>query len=75
MLFWSEIIDRQASQGSSWFTGSEDSEVRQYAKGKNTLEGNVTSAIGVAIRSMAVDPKGSRIAVSSEYAFCVIFTV
>lgn len=45
-----------------------DSDVRKYAKGSEDLEGNVTSAVGVPIRSIAVDPKGSRIAVTSEYA-------
>ncbi|KAI0036851.1 hypothetical protein K488DRAFT_75644 [Vararia minispora EC-137] len=50
--------------GDVWFTGSEDGEVRQY-KGE-TFESMVTSVAGVAIRSLAVDPAGKRIAVSSD---------
>ena len=56
-----------AFQRTCWFTGSVDAEVRQYSRGKTELEGLVTSAIGVPIRSIAVDPKGSRVAVASEY--------
>lgn len=41
--------------------------MRQYTQGTTELEGLVTSAIGVPIRSIAVDPKGSRVAVASEY--------
>lgn len=54
-------------QRNCWLSGSVDAEVRQYARGKTELEGLVTSAIGVPIRSIAVDPKGSRVAVASEY--------
>ena len=56
-------------QSDAWFSGSHDSEVRKYALANKEMDGLVTSAAGVAIRSMAVDPKGSRIAVTSE---CVI---
>ena len=51
-----------------WLSGSEDSEVRRYPKGATDLDGLVTSAAGVAIRCVAVDPKGKRLAVASEYA-------
>ncbi|KIP10903.1 hypothetical protein PHLGIDRAFT_492619 [Phlebiopsis gigantea 11061_1 CR5-6] len=61
-----ESVTCVATGTSSWFTGSEDSDVRQYAKGSESLEGNVTSAVGVAIRSISVDPKGSRLAVTSD---------
>lgn len=56
-------------QRDCWLTGSVDAEVRQYEKGKTELAGHVTSAIGVPIRAVAVDPKGSRVAVASE---CVV---
>ncbi|CCM06867.1 uncharacterized protein FIBRA_09175 [Fibroporia radiculosa] len=49
-----------------WFSGSGDSEVRRYAHGKAELDGLVTSATGVPIRSVAVDPQGGRIAVTSD---------
>ncbi|KAH7923714.1 WD40 repeat-like protein [Leucogyrophana mollusca] len=49
-----------------WLSGSEDSEVRRYPTGKNELDGLVTSAVGVAVRSLAVDPRGRRVAVTSD---------
>ncbi|EKM54305.1 uncharacterized protein PHACADRAFT_196736 [Phanerochaete carnosa HHB-10118-sp] len=61
-----EPVTAVVASDDCWFTGSEDSEVRQYAKGKDNLLGNVTSAVGVAIRSLAVDPKGERVAVASD---------
>ncbi|KAA1471682.1 WD40 repeat-like protein [Dentipellis sp. KUC8613] len=48
-----------------WFTGSADSEVRQYARGSREFQALVTSSAGVTIRCIAVDPKGKRVAVSS----------
>ena len=54
-------------QNDAWFSGSHDSEVRKYALANKEMDGLVTSAAGVAIRSMAVDPAGGRIAVTSEY--------
>ncbi|KAL6310466.1 hypothetical protein BKA93DRAFT_814193 [Sparassis latifolia] len=55
-----------AAGRNSWFSGSEDAEVRQYTRGAKDLEGLITSAIGVPIRCVAVDPKGARIAVTSD---------
>ncbi|KAH7914143.1 hypothetical protein BJ138DRAFT_479545 [Hygrophoropsis aurantiaca] len=49
-----------------WLSGSEDSEVRRYQTGKNELDGLVASAAGVAVRSIAVDPRGRRVAVASD---------
>ncbi|TFK53583.1 WD40 repeat-like protein, partial [Heliocybe sulcata] len=49
-----------------WLSGSEDTEVRRYLKDETVMEGLVTSGNGAAIRSLAIDPKGKRVAVSSE---------
>ncbi|PSS37833.1 hypothetical protein PHLCEN_2v301 [Hermanssonia centrifuga] len=46
--------------------GREDADVRKYAKGKPDFEALVTGATGVPIRCVAVDPKGARVAVSSD---------
>ncbi|KAH9946996.1 hypothetical protein B0H21DRAFT_741281 [Amylocystis lapponica] len=61
-----EGVTAVAAGPSFWFSGSDDAEVRQYSHGKAELEGLVTSAIGVSIRSIAVDPKGVRVAVTSD---------
>ncbi|PCH43744.1 hypothetical protein WOLCODRAFT_122518 [Wolfiporia cocos MD-104 SS10] len=61
-----ESVTTLAAGRDCWFSGSEDAEVRRYTHGKPKLEGLVTSAIGVAIRDVAVDPKGARIAVTSD---------
>ncbi|KZT71046.1 hypothetical protein DAEQUDRAFT_750176 [Daedalea quercina L-15889] len=61
-----EGITCLAAGHDSWFSGSHDSEVRKYGHAKYEMDGLVTSAAGVAIRSLAVDPKGSRIAVTSD---------
>lgn len=49
-----------------WLSGSEDSEVRSFKAGENGLEDMITSAIGVSVRCVAIDPKGKRVAVTSE---------
>lgn len=49
-----------------WFSGSEDSEVRRYGKTETDMDSLVTSATGLAIRAVAVDPKANRLAVASE---------
>ncbi|KAI0342000.1 hypothetical protein BDW22DRAFT_1331357 [Trametopsis cervina] len=61
-----EGITCLATGSNSWLSGSEDSEVRQYVSGKPDLEALITSAIGVPIRSIAVDPRSSRVAVASD---------
>jgi chromosome transmission fidelity protein 4 len=43
--------------------------VRRYSKNKPELEGLVTGVAGVSIRSVAADPRGKRVAVTSEYVF------
>jgi chromosome transmission fidelity protein 4 len=53
-------------QDDCWLSGSEDAEVRQYAKDRGEMVGLVTSANAVPIRSVAIDPKGKRVAVASE---------
>lgn len=40
--------------------------VRQYIKHKPELTGHVWDASGVAIRSLAVDSEGKRVAIASE---------
>ncbi|KAI0073865.1 hypothetical protein K474DRAFT_1648846 [Panus rudis PR-1116 ss-1] len=52
-----------------WLSGSVDSEVRKYEKGSKTFTELITSAIGVAIRCVAVDPKSKRVAVTSDETF------
>ncbi|OCH95073.1 hypothetical protein OBBRIDRAFT_641181 [Obba rivulosa] len=65
-----EGITALATSNEYFFSGSTDSEVRQYNKdysnGEPQLDANVTSANGVAIRDVAVNPKGTRIAVTSD---------
>jgi len=41
--------------------------MRRYVKDKGELDGLVTSSIGVPVRCVAIDPKGRRVAVASEY--------
>ncbi|VDC03593.1 unnamed protein product [Peniophora sp. CBMAI 1063] len=48
----------------TWFTGSEDGNVRIFRE--NELEGMVAKVPGAAIRCVAVDPAGKRIAISSD---------
>jgi hypothetical protein len=53
-------------QDDCWLSGSEDAEVRRYAKDRGEMVGMVTSANAVPIRCVAIDPKGKRVAVASE---------
>ncbi|KAH9045120.1 hypothetical protein EDB84DRAFT_1469307 [Lactarius hengduanensis] len=52
----------------SWFSGSKDSDVRQYKAGDPDMEAVVTSSAAACIRCIAIDPAGKRIAVSSDEA-------
>ncbi|OBZ68085.1 Minichromosome loss protein 1 [Grifola frondosa] len=61
-----EGISTLATGNDCWLSGSEDAEVRRYTHAKADLEGLVTNAMGVAIRCVAVDPKGKRVAVTSD---------
>ncbi|TCD67448.1 hypothetical protein EIP91_012365 [Steccherinum ochraceum] len=49
-----------------WLSGSVDDVVRQYAQGSAVDPIAITSAKGVPIRSVAVDPKSQRVAVASD---------
>jgi hypothetical protein len=53
-------------QDDCWLSGSEDAEVRQYAKDRGEMVGLVTSANAVPVRCVSIDPKGKRVAVASE---------
>ena len=55
------------TQEDLWLSSSEDSEVRRYTKDSASFEAPVTSAAGVAVRCIAIDPQGRRVAVASEY--------
>jgi chromosome transmission fidelity protein 4 len=52
--------------GGTWLSASEDSDVRSYIKHKPELKGLLTGVGGVPVRCVAVDPKGTRAAVTSE---------
>ncbi|KDQ57598.1 hypothetical protein JAAARDRAFT_193900 [Jaapia argillacea MUCL 33604] len=67
-----EAVTSIVAASDCWLSGSDDSQVRRYAKGKNDLEGLITTANGVSIRSLAVDPEGRRVAVASEESFVKI---
>ncbi|KAI8993813.1 hypothetical protein BD414DRAFT_480518 [Trametes punicea] len=61
-----EEVTAIAAGTDCWFSGSKDSDVRRYEAGKPTLQGLVTSAAGIPIRCVAVDPKGKKVAVTSD---------
>lgn len=54
-------------QDDYWFSGSADTEVRRYLKDSNEFDAPLTTVSGVPVRSVAIDPKGRRVAVASEY--------
>jgi chromosome transmission fidelity protein 4 len=62
----SHIPYRFCQQNNAWFSGSKDSDVRQYKVGDPDMEAVVTSSAAACIRCISVDPAGKRIAVSSE---------
>lgn len=57
------------TQDDCWLAASLDNEVRRYGKDTGNLEGLVTTARGVPVRCVAVDPRGKTVAVASESAF------
>ncbi|KAI0371170.1 hypothetical protein BV20DRAFT_965857 [Pilatotrama ljubarskyi] len=61
-----EEVTALAAGTDCWLSGSKDSDVRKYELGKPTLQGLVANAAGVPIRCIAVDPKGKRVAVTSD---------
>ena len=54
-----------ASWKDGWVSGSGDGFVRSYRAGDKAMTGSLTQAT-LPIRSLAVDPTGSRVAVASE---------
>ena len=40
--------------------------MRRYEKDRNEMNGLVVNTAGVAVRSIAIDPKGKKVAVTSE---------
>ncbi|KAG6829482.1 hypothetical protein H0H92_004363 [Tricholoma furcatifolium] len=61
-----QAITAVATWDDGWLSGSEDAVVRQYIKHRAELTGHVLDANGVAIRALAVDPQGKRVAIASE---------
>ncbi|KAI0305537.1 WD40 repeat-like protein [Multifurca ochricompacta] len=61
-----ESIMTLATSDKAWFSGSKDSDVRQYKAGDPDMEAVVTSSAAACIRCIAIDPPGKRIAVSSD---------
>ncbi|TFK94640.1 hypothetical protein K466DRAFT_475981 [Polyporus arcularius HHB13444] len=61
-----------ASGADCWLSGSKDGEVRKYElyrpaqESAPVLEGFVTSSHGIPIRCVAVDPTGTRVAITSD---------
>ncbi|KDQ16190.1 hypothetical protein BOTBODRAFT_173106 [Botryobasidium botryosum FD-172 SS1] len=49
-----------------WLTASEDSSVRRYSNQNSTFEGLITQAGALPIRCVAFDPRGVRVAVTSD---------
>ena len=41
--------------------------MRRYEKDRNEMNGLVVNTAGVAVRSIAIDSKGKKVAVTSEY--------
>jgi len=60
-------LPHSPAQPNCWITGSEDGEVRRYTKNVPNLEGLVTHVAALAVRCVAVDPTGKKVAVTSEY--------
>ncbi|KAI0665347.1 hypothetical protein C8Q78DRAFT_1118280 [Trametes maxima] len=61
-----EEVTSVAASTNCWLSASKDSDVRQYEAGKDSLRALVASAAGVPIRCVAVDPKGKRVAITSD---------
>ncbi|KAF9522661.1 hypothetical protein CPB83DRAFT_864133 [Crepidotus variabilis] len=52
-----------------WFSGSVDTEARRYLRDSNEFDAPLTTVAGVPVRSIAVDPKSRRVAVTSDELF------
>ncbi|RDB16923.1 Minichromosome loss protein 1 [Hypsizygus marmoreus] len=59
-------ITTVAAANECWLSGCEDSYVRIYEKHTGVFSGNLTNANAVPIRCVAVEPKGKRVAVTSD---------
>ncbi|CAA7260577.1 unnamed protein product [Cyclocybe aegerita] len=64
-----DAITCVAAADDYWFSGSEDTEVRRYFKDSNQFDAPLTSFAGVPVRYITVDPKGRRVAVTSDELF------
>ncbi|KAH9892894.1 hypothetical protein C8Q73DRAFT_76644 [Cubamyces lactineus] len=62
----SEEVTTISAGSDCWVSGSKDSDVRRYESAKPNLQGLVANAAGVPIRCVAIDPKGKRVAVTSD---------
>ncbi|KAJ6593880.1 hypothetical protein B0H19DRAFT_1092452 [Mycena capillaripes] len=49
-----------------WLSGSLDSDVRRYAKDAAKMDGIVTNTRAIAVRCVAIDPRGKTVAVASD---------
>ncbi|KAF8893373.1 hypothetical protein BD779DRAFT_1436150 [Infundibulicybe gibba] len=61
-----QAVTSIATSDDCWLSGSEDTEVRRYSKNEKDLDGLVTNTNGVAIRCIAIDPRGKTVAVASD---------
>ncbi|KAF8520383.1 hypothetical protein BU17DRAFT_88972 [Hysterangium stoloniferum] len=61
-----EGITTIATSSQNWISGSVDACVRMYDAQGSTMEGLVTRATAVPVRCVAIDPKGERVAVTSD---------
>ncbi|KAF5376224.1 hypothetical protein D9615_008542 [Tricholomella constricta] len=61
-----QAITAVAAADYCWLSGSEDAVVRQYVKDTSELTGHVWDASGVAVRSLAIDPTGKMVAITSD---------
>ncbi|KAJ3879921.1 hypothetical protein F5051DRAFT_401323 [Lentinula edodes] len=55
-----------AASDDCWLSGSEDGCVRRYIKDKDELHGNITEEAALAVRCIALNEQGTRLAVTSD---------
>ncbi|KAF8588697.1 hypothetical protein K439DRAFT_1651834 [Ramaria rubella] len=61
-----DAITSVATSKYHWLSGSLDACVRRYDAQGSAMEGLVTRAVAVPVRCVAIDPKGERVAVTSD---------
>ncbi|KIK71000.1 hypothetical protein GYMLUDRAFT_66212 [Collybiopsis luxurians FD-317 M1] len=61
-----EPVTSLAVSDDYWLSSSEDSYVRRYIKDREEFHGNVTDGASLPVRCIALDPKGRRLAVTSD---------